>query len=474
MPIEDALEQLRFDPQFMANVTAWERILARRAAPTSPLVSTPAGSPLPALVAPPLSSRIGPQPLIPLSQAAEEVTGEEQDPSIGWLGRSPNHHLYESISPYAPLSATSWLARMWPTSPGPSPARPCATIVTRRPLLSDWTARVIAMIELHGLQKVIGQQTVIDIPALRVEAGEIAALVGPAGSGKGTLLDLLIGRIRPSAGRVRVAEVDPRAEPEEFGRRVGVLFFDDGLYSSLSPLQNLRFFCRLQGLPATRADEVLEQVGLADQARAKLRKLPAGLLRRLAFGRTILHHPSDLVLMEPFARCDEPSISLLANLLRQLADAGAAVLILAEDAAHLAGVCDRVDLLQQGRVVASPYPAQEQAGAQAFKIPVRLEGSVALVNPAEIHFAEAEEGRAFLVTVDGRMPTQFTLSDLEQRLGRSGFFRAHRGYLVNLQHIKEVIPFTRNSFSLRLDDAAGTLIPLSKTAAAELRGLLGY
>jgi ABC-2 type transport system ATP-binding protein len=63
---------------------------------------------------------------------------------------------------------------------------------------------------------------------------------------------------------------------------------------------------------------------------------------------------------------------------------------------------------------------------------------------------------------------------LEQRLGRRGFFRAHRSYLVNLQHIKEVIPFTRNSFSLRLDDAGDTLIPLSKTAAAELRELLGY
>ena len=330
------------------------------------------------------------------------------------------------------------------------------------------------MIEIVGLQKVIDQRTVLDLPSLRVEAGEIAALVGPAGSGKATLLDLMIGRSRPSAGRVRVAEIDPRAEPETFSRRVGVLFFDDGLYTHLSPLQNLRFFCRLQALPAARADVVLDQVGLADQAKARLQKLPASLLRRLAFGRTILHQPSDLILIEPFARCDEASITLLAGLLRRLAAAGAAVLILADDAAHLAGVCDSMNLLQHGRIVPVPHLGQELPATQAFKIPVRLEGSVALVNPSEIYFAEAEEGRAVLVTPDGRMATQFTLADLEQRLGRSGFFRAHRGYLVNLQHIKEVIPFTRNSFSLRLDDAAGTLIPLSKTAAAELRDLLGY
>jgi ABC-2 type transport system ATP-binding protein len=330
------------------------------------------------------------------------------------------------------------------------------------------------MIEITGLQKVIGQQTVLDIPSLQIEAGEIVALLGPAGSGKATLLDLLIGRVRPSAGRVRVAEIDPRADPDGFSRSVGVLFFDDGLYTQLSPRQNLRFFCQLQGLPGDWADEVLDQVGLADQAQANLRKMPAGLLRRLAFGRTILHRPSNLILMEPFARCDEGSIALLASLLRKLAEAGAAVLVLADDAAHLAGVSDRVYLLQQGRIAAAPHRAEELPAAQAFKIPVRLEGSVALVNPVEVLYAEAVEGRACLVTADGRMATQFTLSDLEHRLGRSGFFRAHRGYLVNLQHIKEVIPFTRNAFSLRLDDAAGTLIPLSKTAAAELRELLGY
>ena len=66
------------------------------------------------------------------------------------------------------------------------------------------------------------------------------------------------------------------------------------------------------------------------------------------------------------------------------------------------------------------------------------------------------------------------MSELEQRLSRSGFFRAHRGYLVNLQHVKEVIPYTRDSYSLRLKDPEGTKIPLSKTAARELRAILGY
>ena len=118
--------------------------------------------------------------------------------------------------------------------------------------------------------------------------------------------------------------------------------------------------------------------------------------------------------------------------------------------------------------------SEEEQAIIPFKIPVRLEGKVALINPAEILFADAAEGRAFLQTLDRRLPTQFTLSELEQRLARSGFFRTHRSYLVNLQHVKEVIPYTRNSFSLRLNDENNTEIPLSKSAAGELRDLLGY
>jgi ABC-2 type transport system ATP-binding protein len=330
------------------------------------------------------------------------------------------------------------------------------------------------MIYLDGLQKVINQRTVIDIPSFHVGEAEIRALVGPAGSGKSTLLSLLLGRSQPTAGTVRVAGLDPYTDSQALRSKVGVLFPEDGLYAQRTALDNLRFHCQLRGLPPSRAEEVLQQVGLADQAKSKPRRMPSGLSRRLAFGRTILHNPSVLLLFEPFARCDEVSISLLGEQIRLRAEGGAGVLILADDTAHLSGVCNAIHLLQRGQVVETDQSLAGESAPRAFKIPVRLEGSVALINPAEIYYAEAEQGRAALHLAEERMQTQFTLGELEQRLARSGFFRAHRGYLVNLQHIKEVIPFTRNSYSLRLDDAGGTLIPLSKTAAAELRDLLGY
>jgi ABC-2 type transport system ATP-binding protein len=329
-------------------------------------------------------------------------------------------------------------------------------------------------IEIRGLQKVIDQHLVIDVDSLTVRAGEIAALVGPPGSGKATLLQLLVGRIRPTAGTLQVLGLSPSSERERLSRVLGVLWADDAVYKRQSPYSNLRFHCRLYGLPKSRADEVLNLVGLADRAKAKLDKLPPGLVRRLAFGCAIVHQPEVILLVEPFARCDEGSISLLNNLARQLAADGAALLILADDSAHLTSLCDTIHRFSHGSIVESYSPQQEQQVDLPFKIPVRLEASVALVNPGDILYVTTEQSRTYLQTVEGRLPAQFTLAELESRLAPSGFFRAHRGYLVNLQHVKEVVPYTRNSFSLILDDAGETEIPLSKSAARELRELLDY
>ena len=329
-------------------------------------------------------------------------------------------------------------------------------------------------IEIKGLQKLVDQNLVIDIDSLTVREGEIAAIVGPPGSGKTILLQLLMGRMGPTAGTLQVLGLDPFSERERLSRSLGVVFAEDTVYKRQSPYSNLRFHCRLYGLPRSRADEVLALVGLADQAKARVEKLPSGLIRRLAFGCAIVHRPEALVLVDPFARCDEGSISLLGNLMRQMADNGATLLILADDSANLTALCDTIHTLSHGRIVQTHTPQDARHSDLPFKIPVRLEARVALVNPGDILYVTTEQSQTYLQTVEGRLPAQFTLAELEERLARSGFFRAHRGYLVNLQHVKEVIPYTRNSFSLILDDAGETEIPLSKSAARELRELLDY
>jgi len=329
------------------------------------------------------------------------------------------------------------------------------------------------MIVLTELQKAVDQVTVIDVPALRVESGEISAICGPVDSGKDVLFQLLIGAARPTRGSIQVAGADPFQDRQSFSRQVGVVFAEETLYKRMSVLENIQFFNRLYRLPKTRPAEVLNQVGLADQAAVSVEKLSTGLSRRLALGRAILNHPRVLLLADPFAGCEEISIRLIIQVVRQQTEGGAAVLIFAQEPASL-NFCDTIYLLDKGRVVESYAPGQGEARQRPFMVPARAEDKIVLVDPAEILYAFAQEDRTYLQTVNECLVTQFTLADLEKRLARSGFFRAHRAYLVNLQQVKEVIPFTRDSYSLRLKDATGTKIPLSKSAERELRELLGY
>jgi ABC-2 type transport system ATP-binding protein len=336
------------------------------------------------------------------------------------------------------------------------------------------------MIEIRSLRKQMGERQALEVDSLTLEAGQVVAVIGPAESGIEILFNLIIGRTLPSAGTVRLAGMDPSTDKDSLSRFIGVLFQDDGLYKHQSLMANLYLNCQLYGLPRARAEQVLALIGLADQANVYPEKLPPGLKRRLAFGRAILHSPSVLLLYDPFIRCDQSSIDLLSKLIRQQVEIrdegkdGSVVLILAEGSSHLASICDHIYSLDQGRLAIQEPADKNEPAALPFKIPVRQEDKVILLNPTDVLFAEAVGGRASLRTCDSSFATHFTLNELEERLSRSGFFRAHRSYLVNLQHVKEVIPYTRNSFSLRLDDPAHTVIPLSKTAAGELRDLLGY
>ena len=330
------------------------------------------------------------------------------------------------------------------------------------------------MIEIQSLQKVIDGKTVVGIDSLTVAAGVIAGFFGPVDSQLDHIFNLLIGQEQPTAGSIKIAGVDPFQQRDQFSRQVGVLFAGDNLYQRQSVRANLTFYRRLYRLPAGRVQEVVELVGLADQVDNSVESLNASLARRLAFGRAILHQPSVLLLDEPFRDCDTATINILSGLIQDFTQGTNTTLIISQEDQQANQLVEVIYQFAQGNLVDTYYPAEEQRESLPFKIPAKLEHTVALVDPADIYFAFAQDDRTYLQTADGSLPTQFTMADLEKRLERSGFFRAHRGYLVNLQLVKEVIPYTRDSFSLRLKDPEGTKIPLSKSAARELRDLMGY
>lgn len=159
---------------------------------------------------------------------------------------------------------------------------------------------------------------------------------------------------------------------------------------------------------------------------------------------------------------------------------GTAVLITAEDLAWSGHCSAQIVELADGRIVSKRVRESAQAEPAAperlmpFKIPARKEDRIMLFDPGEVLYATSRDGKTYLRTANEEATTNLTLQELETRLAGRGFFKAHRAYLVNLQHIKSVMQYTRNSYTLQLNDKQETMIPLSKQSEKELQELLGY
>jgi ABC-2 type transport system ATP-binding protein len=334
------------------------------------------------------------------------------------------------------------------------------------------------MLQVSHLSKVIEGRTALFIEQLEVNAGEVVAIVGPVGSGKTLLIRLLAGIETPSSGSVLLGGQEVHQTPA-VRARMGVLFEEDLLYERLSAQANLEMFCGMHHLPNSRASELLAQVGLGDQTKKSANKLSPAAQRRLAFARALLWRPLLLLLDQPTLRTDLDTQAVFARMLTQAAAEGAAVLMTDEDLAWAGKICTRVLELEHGRIALHHQPEGERSPATPehhvpFKIPARKDDRIVLYDPGDLLYATSRDGKTLLHTASEEVTSNLTLQELEERLTGRGFFRAHRAYLVNLQHIKSVIQFTRNSYTLQLDDKQETMIPLSKQSEKELQELLGY
>lgn len=335
------------------------------------------------------------------------------------------------------------------------------------------------MLQVRRLEKTIDNRTALSIEELDINAGDIVTVVGQIGSGKTLLIRLLCGMLVPSGGKVLLDGKDVHTSPEA-RNRIGVMFEEDLLYDRMNAHGNLDLYCRLHNLPASRAGEVLALLGMSDQSSKPASKLSPVARRRLAFARAIIGRPSVLLLDQPDLRSDLDTQALFLRLMRDLAGEGTAILITAEDLAWSGQCSTQIVELADGHVVSNRVRESAQAEPAAserlmpFKIPARKEDRIMLFDPGELLYATSREGKTYLRTASEEATTNLTLQELEVRLAGRGFFKAHRAYLVNLQHIKAVIQYTRNSYTLQLNDKQETMIPLSKQSEKELQELLGY
>jgi ABC-2 type transport system ATP-binding protein len=210
---------------------------------------------------------------------------------------------------------------------------------------------------LSGLWKRFGAKVAVAGLDLRVPVGTFLGLVGRNGAGKTTALSMATGLLRPDAGRVDVLGHDLWGDPAAAKALIGVLPDGVRLFDRLTGRELLVYQARLRGIDrltaAHRAEGLLDAVGLAAAADTLVMDYSAGMAKKIALAGALVHGPRVLVLDEPFEALDPVSAATIRQLLLQVVDGGGTVVLSSHVMEVVERLCDRVAVIDRGRVVAS-------------------------------------------------------------------------------------------------------------------------
>ncbi|MFI7040879.1 ABC transporter ATP-binding protein [Microbispora rosea] len=273
----------------------------------------------------------------------------------------------------------------------------------------------MAAIEIRNLVKSFGPVKAVDGVSFSVEAGSVTGYLGPNGAGKTTTLRCLLGLVTPDSGEALVngeryvALSDPAAE-------VGAVLEATSFHPGRTARNHLRILCTAAGLPDTRADEALEQVGLADAAGKRVGGFSLGMRQRLALASALLGRPRVYILDEPANGLDPAGIEWLRGFLRHLAhDQGAAVLVSSHVLAEVERTVDDVVIIAKGHLVRQGSLAELTSdGADAVR--VRAAQVADLVPALEAAGAAVERVEDGLLRVRGLDPEAVGRIALERRV----------------------------------------------------------
>jgi len=238
------------------------------------------------------------------------------------------------------------------------------------------------VIQTSGLTKVYpGGVKAVDDLDLTVRKGEIFGLLGPNGAGKTTTAGMLTTRVIPTAGQALVGGIDVVAKPAQTKRLIGVVPQTNTLDRALTAWENLYFHGRFFGMGAraarAEADRLLERFRLTDRRDAEILALSGGMAQRLMVARAVMHRPSILFLDEPTAGLDPQSRIAVWEILGELHTGGQTILLTTHYMEEADQLCDRVAIIDQGRVVAldTPTGLKRSVGADTTVMVSAAEGT---------------------------------------------------------------------------------------------------
>ena len=267
-------------------------------------------------------------------------------------------------------------------------------------------------IEVNGLVRRFKAFTAVDGISFMVNPAEVFGFLGPNGAGKTTTVRMLCTLIRPSGGTAKVAGFDLVRRHNDVRRSIGIIFQDPSLDDRLTARENLRFHAMVYKVPRaevnTRIAETLEWMELADRANEIVRNFSGGMKRRLEIARGLLHSPRVLFLDEPTLGLDPQTRSRIWERLLKLRQERGTTLFLTTHYMDEAENCDRIAIIDHGRIIALDTPAKLKAQVQgdcihletaddvAAEAEVKKRYGIDVVRDATgLHF-EVESGAAFV------------------------------------------------------------------------------
>jgi len=224
-------------------------------------------------------------------------------------------------------------------------------------------------ITIDGLTKDFGDVRAVDGLTLDIPEGEIFGLLGPNGSGKTTTISCLTGLIQPTGGTAKVCGSDAWSERSEARKVLGVCPQETALYQYLTAEENVAIFAELCSVPkverSRRVDYVLEKVGLSENADRRVAKFSGGMKRRVSIAMALVHDPKIVFLDEPTVGMDPQSRRAVWDFVMELKDRGKTVLLTTHHMEEAEELCDRVGVIDHGKLIELGSPADLKSKHQA-------------------------------------------------------------------------------------------------------------
>ena len=226
-------------------------------------------------------------------------------------------------------------------------------------------------LSVSGLRKSYGERQAVDSVSFEVSAGETFGLLGPNGAGKTTTLECILGLREPDAGSIRIDGIDARRSRRDVKRRIGAALQTSALPDKMTPREAIVLFAALSGVKR-EPDSLLDEFGLRASATAPFHTLSGGQQQRLALALALVNNPTLLVLDEPTAGLDANARHELHGLLAALRGQGRTILLTTHDLHEAERLCDRVAIIDRGRIAAvGPPRALATAAAGELSVAIR-------------------------------------------------------------------------------------------------------